>query len=449
MGYSDEKGKPFEYASKAAHSHIINDDEVKAYLSQCEIPVHVKNVNINPSLVHDIKYPSKNKIKYIIAVVGGFSTIPVRKAFPSSLLTFFQFGSLLIKTDDLDQLEEEQFISPEDISKLKNIERAKLVLPTRNIAQKKEESFAYNVREAIYTFFAKTDQDDDSLLQTLYWFIFAEYDKKNNEYHPITKCPVCGHKDSEEGLLLHKDQMSSDYTWHCVNCTRTIFLTDVFRLYEVIDEEMGALGILGYLTNTIESFILVHALRGVMNVSHGFCNEFCFIKDGPLSFAGQTATMQAPMRRMINALKKEHNINIVGIEKSGAFVDHAKEVQDLLDPGQLLLLSNEYIYTNILPGNPNSDQYATSSYYSGKMIFKTKESKIYVITIPIQDANLLNRPELSDYQNLNEILMNVDKLKCDIYENALLPVAIANKLVSLSNHPSSKILERFAKGSMK
>jgi hypothetical protein len=31
-----------------------------------------------------------------------------------------------------------------------------------------------------------------------------------------------------------------------------------------------------------------------------------------------------------------------------------------------------------------------------------------------------------------------------MYDNALLPVALVNKLVSLADHPSSKILKKFA-----
>lgn len=32
-----------------------------------------------------------------------------------------------------------------------------------------------------------------------------------------------------------------------------------------------------------------------------------------------------------------------------------------------------------------------------------------------------------------------------MYDNSLFPVALVNKLVSLANHPSSVILEKFAK----
>ena len=53
---------------------------------------------------------------------------------------------------------------------------------------------------------------------------------------------------------------------------------------------------------------------------------------------------------------------------------------------------------------------------------------------------------LADFKNLPELLLNIELLRCDMYDNALMPVALANKLVSLANHPSSKILQKFAIG---
>ena len=58
-------------------------------------------------------------------------------------------------------------------------------------------------------------------------------------------------------------------------------------------------------------------------------------------------------------------------------------------------------------------------------------------------------PQKSDFKNLDVILLNIEKLRCDMYDNAIVPVALANKLISLSNHPSSIILEKFAKSSIK
>jgi hypothetical protein len=42
------------------------------------------------------------------------------------------------------------------------------------------------------------------------------------------------------------------------------------------------------------------------------------------------------------------------------------------------------------------------------------------------------------------ILTNIEKLRCDMYDSALIPVALVNKLVSLANHPSTRILQKFA-----
>ena len=39
----------------------------------------------------------------------------------------------------------------------------------------------------------------------------------------------------------------------------------MFRLHEAIDEETGATGILGYLTNVIEHVVLIHLIRSVLN----------------------------------------------------------------------------------------------------------------------------------------------------------------------------------------
>lgn len=43
------------------------------------------------------------------------------------------------------------------------------------------------------------------------------------------------------------------------------------------------------------------------------------------------------------------------------------------------------------------------------------------------------------------ILNCIGNLRCDMFDNSIMSVALVNQLVSLSSHPSSKILEKFAK----
>jgi len=124
---------------------------------------------------------------------------------------------------------------------------------------------------------------------------------------------------------------------------------------------------------------------------------------------------------------------------------HADEIKDLLAPGQAFLLNNKHIYSYILPGNPDTpDPYGGTSYYSCKLIFKTRDNRMHVVTIPVENENIVLNPQLADFINIEAILLNIEKLKCDMYDSALVPVALVNKLVSLANHPSSKILQKFA-----
>lgn len=172
-------------------------------------------------------------------------------------------------------------------------------------------------------------------------------------------------------------------------------------------------------------------------------NEFLFIKDGPLAFFGQTANMHRPMRMLVKYLFANHNLYLAGLEKSGAFVEHADEIRKILPDATVLLLDNDYIYKYILPAtvDPNNI-FGQTTYYSNKLIFKASNGGMYVVTLPSTDKKA--SPSKADFCNIQEILTNVDKLKCDMYDNALLPVALANKLISLAQFPSSRILKRFA-----
>jgi len=71
---------------------------------------------------------------------------------------------------------------------------------------------------------------------------------------------------------------------------------------------------------------------------------------------------------------------------------------------------------------------------------------MYVVSLPVR--GLKKAPSVADIPNLQVVLTHVEQLHCDMFENALLPVALANKLVSLSAHPSSQILRAFAKSNV-
>ncbi|HEX5424677.1 MAG TPA: hypothetical protein VFW94_14105 [Candidatus Acidoferrales bacterium] len=125
-------------------------------------------------------------------------------------------------------------------------------------------------------------------------------------------------------------------------------------------------------------------------------------------------------------------------------MEHAHEISQLLEPGTALLLNDDYIYKYIIPGKADaSSPYGRTTYYGNKVIFKSASQHVHVATLPTR--GILSNPTQKDFPNLDVVLGNIAKLKCDMYDDSLVPVALVNKLVSLANHPSSRILQKFAK----
>lgn len=439
MSYASRYGRrPREFASKDSHSHIINDAEIVSFLEKCRLPIRADEVEIPSNLLVKIESPAKNQVKKIIALDGGYTEVTVKKDFPSSMLSFIQFGALVFSVSDLEEISKKEFIDPADMARLKEVQRYKLALPTKNLNTKDSATLTESVRSTIFDFFGR--DPNNNFLETLKWLVYELFDSKKSTYS-LSRCPSCDERD----VILNLAKMK-DYKFTCPKCNELIYLTDILRLQEGVDDELGAGGIVSYLMTTLEQIAIVHIIRLLIDINPAFLKETLFVKDGPLGFFGQTANMHKPMRALAVYLYKKHDLFLVGLEKSGAFVEHADEIKEKLKPNSVLLLSNEYIYKYIRPGRADdAEPYGRTSYYGAKLIYKSESGRMHVATLPTKDADVVLNPKKEDFPNMDVILTIVDALKCDMYDNALFPVALVNHLVSLSNHPSSVILEKFAK----
>lgn len=445
MAYMSLWKRPNEYASKSSHHNIINDEKVKDFLSYCNIPMmDLDLVEIEKNRIENIEKINNLPIKNIITVDWWYTETFVQAGFPSSKLAVFQFWVNLLKLEDLNYIEKQAFISPEDISKIKDIQRYKLVLPIVNISYEGK-SLLYSVRKAIYEFFKNNE-----LLEVLSWFIFEDFSSNwvkeyNIEISPITQ------KKIDWGIKINKDFLDKDFMLKTEKWEE-IFLTDVFRLHENIDESFGASWIITYLSSVIEQIFIIKLIKELLENRPSILQDTLFIRDGYLWFSWPTAKLHKTMRKLIQYLFEKQNLYLVWIEKSWAFVEHACMINSKLEVWSYIMLTNNYIYKYVSPKTIEwNEAYASTSYYSWKLIIKTFWGNMLVITIPTisSDCFLDEKMKKDWYKNIDVICNILDIVECNYYDNALLPVAITNKMISLSNKPSSEILSHFVKKSIK
>src|SRR5258708_38868293 len=70
MGYSSAGKRPFEFASKASHPHVINDAEVQKTIESLWIPKPQSQAAVKDLAIPFLQ-PQKNAVDTIVAVDGG------------------------------------------------------------------------------------------------------------------------------------------------------------------------------------------------------------------------------------------------------------------------------------------------------------------------------------------------------------------------------------------
>jgi hypothetical protein len=444
MSYNAGGRRPFERASRSSHHHIINDGEVQTLLQSSWVP-DSGSVSEAEWTLAEPQLNAAERIEHIIAVDGSFAEAVVKPNYPSSLVGFMQFGALSFRRSDLQRIEATPHPAPEDMERLRNLERLKLTYPIRGVRVRSCQSLVDSVRLAIYNFFRRAQIEGRPLIETLAWMLFEQYRPKYDRPGAWYLATDATHPEGE-GIELIEEEMDANFSFASRDLQSRIYLTDVLRLHEKVEEETGAGGIVGHLLSAVEQLLLLHIIRLIHEQLPGALGRCFFLRDGPLAFFGQTAKLHGPYRSALEWMRRNAEIFVAGLEKSGAFVDHARDIHERMPRNGALILSDDYIFRYIIPKESVEGIYGRNTYYGRKVIYRASTAGIHVVTIPTGEA--LPNPTAGDLRGFHTALACVNELRCDMYDSALFPVALANKLVSLSAHPSQRILQRFATGSV-
>ena len=252
---------------------------------------------------------------------------------------------------------------------------------------------------------------------------------------PLFDCPFCHQTvatlsyDSEEG--------------YCPSCGGKIFITDMLGFHQNLLEESAPNIIASDYMMIHETLLLFTAIRYFWENNRELLRDSLFVKDGPLSIRAQYSKLVAPIRRFLEfAFNESYPINILGQEKTGRFVDHLEIIGPQLDNNSFFIPSNQYIREEVQQ-IPNIGQpYGRDTNYGAKVFIKLDNYSKYVLNIPT--VGYKENPLQEDLIGFQQIVSTLPTILSSRFENALLPIELANGIASLSTYPSAKVLKMFA-----
>ena len=462
MGYFKER------TSKINQQRIIKNEKVKAYLKKCFIPnnldditeVDIKGIRFDENL---IKSSINDEINYVIAIDGGYQVIKLDNKYPSTKLAFYNVGYIEIDLEKIKNFEKEQIIDPDEFHQSKQFGDFQFVLPVENI-KLKGKNFKDSIRQTIYEdIFLNASIGDFKLIDTLKWLIFEEYKEDGNGNFEIK----CTNEKCDERIIFEKRNEYYDAINDiviCPKCGNVNFITDIFELHTLVDDFSGASSIVSYVMSAFE-VILMFTIYKILYVNRkDLLPNILFIKDGPLAMFSRLDDFQfkkvRPFIKFLNELSLNENksyVNFVGLDKSGLFVDHLKQIEYKLKNFTLLIPDVPYMKKYITGETDSLFGYKT--YFGRKMMFKFDEKLSFVFDMPLPYVNEFGEPKdyevylskkasPNDFININNIIKTLIDMKCDLYDNSFLPIALINRAVSLAEKPSSQLLKIFAKDSL-
>ncbi|TQU00950.1 hypothetical protein EIJ50_22570, partial [Xanthomonas perforans] len=150
----------------------------------------------------------------------------------------------------------------------------------------------------------------------------------------------------------------------------------------------------------------------------------------------------------------------MGLQKTGGLMDHAKLIEGHIRPGSLRVVDDEYRNQYITGAESPSDNFGNETYYGQDFLFRTESGRIFnfAIPYPFQDKTCAKggsgfskaKVESVRYGTLIQQACDLIRhFEMDLYESAIVPVALAHRHASISLSPGGKVLDLMVRAGLK
>lgn len=379
-----------------------------------------------------------DEVAWAMAFDGSPQEVAVREKYPSTRVGYIQVAGVLVHLKEMLTQEKAHLVDPQVIKETTQESLHSMVLPGSNVCRKDMPTVADSWRAEVYEIFRDYSVEQLPLLD-VYMALIARSSQKSASGVSVTKCASAG-CDAEK-LDVPRAGMK------CPKCQIPIFPTDALRIHEEVLEQHANQTALGRLMSVLEHVTMAAYLNFLWQRKPEVLRSVAFVLDGPLAMFGPPAWLHSALSTFINELMADLGARslagpvIVGLEKTGQFAEHANAIRDRLPNGTLMMLPDDYIFARILASRPSSNSaFGRDTYYGQKFFYKTAKSQMLTISVPKPAGNVTNPHHPRHYPGLASTLALLDRIGTSLYEDAVIPVALAHSFASIPLRTGSKVL---------
>jgi len=451
-----------ELANKASHFDIVKNPDVADFLEACDYLTVPSEKECEQIAEHFLKVPPLTNITMpgsIIAFDGSRYESSINDRLPSTKVGYIKVSSVLIKLEEFDALKVGHYVDPFKVAKLQdNTTSLTLTVPSANIRWQGNDTVQDGFRAAVDQYFYgentrfKADDPNTSLRTTLFHLAHRRPGSMGTispNFLKINKCPNC-----EEGPIEVENKPDQQ---HCPHCQAEIYPTDSLRLWEEISDYQSNLTVITRLMLVVEHLMSIHYIRYLAdNDALDTLSQTAFFIDGPLSIFGPSAWLHLAIMRFLAqinarlAKKGLQQLLIMGLQKTGQVSDHVQLIDRYIEPDRIFPITDEYRYKYIFAGRfAAGNGFGYETYYGQDFIYKTKSGRTFILGLPYPFATKLPagidfiqaKVDVCRYKELPRALALINHFETDLYENAVVPIALANKYTAISLVPGGRVLD--------
>ena len=443
-----------ERASRLGHVPAAANAAIDAAMQQWDIPVYTADPDLLTSLLvprTSLAEEPRPTTKFAFAFDGSDLEIPARVEYPSVTVGFVQIAGALVDLDAFFNSYDRDLVDPRKLRQAMDARAIQSVLPGSMIVRPGM-SGVDTWRYELDQMFLNTGFTEAGAMFSLQRALLTLHGSPGVPASHVTlgRCPTCREPDVPA--------QPSGST--CPSCRAPLYVTDILRTHEEFADSGSNIVPFTRVMNVAERLLSLGYLDWLFANYPASLATTVFIQDGPLAFHGTTAPLKRRWLEYWGAVNQELARQgllpplVVGVEKSGTFVEHAHSISPHLPAEHVLPLSNHYIQTRIRARDPQS-VYGSDEFYGRRLIYKTSRDSVLVLTLPRtpvgdpyerDQRNGMNASaELSSYSTLRSLLNVLDRVQTRLYNDAVIPVALAHEASSLPLGTGSQVLTLMAK----